>query len=142
MGYLGWTCSLCSDHLPLDVVLETEADFDLLLNAERLESEEVTAAVLRVLQDVDVQRFRQHWTEQHTCNFVTVVTVSALIITYPLGSVACSGTEDSVGHCTVLHHPLWSTTEGHCRSKLSPETLKPHSHVIQQVLLIATRFWE
>lgn len=52
--------------------METETDFDLLLNAERLKTEEVPAAGLRVLQDVDVERLRRHWTQQHikSCSLI------------------------------------------------------------------------
>ena len=40
---------LCGDQLQLDVIMETEADSDLLLDAERLQTEETTPTRLRAL---------------------------------------------------------------------------------------------
>lgn len=40
----------------MDVVVKTEADPNLLLNAESLQTEEAAPAALRALQEVDVER--------------------------------------------------------------------------------------
>lgn len=56
--YLLGVCGLRGDELQLDVVVETQADSDLLLDAERLQAEEAAAA-RGALQEVQVERLRQ-----------------------------------------------------------------------------------
>lgn len=55
MLYLLGVCGLRGDELQLDVIVETEADSDLLLDAERLQAEEAAAA-RSALQEVQVER--------------------------------------------------------------------------------------
>lgn len=58
MLYLLGVCGLRGDELQLDVIVETQADSDLLLDAERLQAEEAAAA-RSALQEVQVERLRQ-----------------------------------------------------------------------------------
>lgn len=44
----------------MDVVMETETNSDLLLDAERLETEDATTTSLRHLQEVEEERLRRH----------------------------------------------------------------------------------
>lgn len=64
--YLLGVCGLRGDELQLDVIVETQADSDLLLDAERLQAEEAAAA-RSALQEVQVERLRQSChTHTHT----------------------------------------------------------------------------
>lgn len=54
--YLLAPARFCGNQLKLYVVVETEADPDLLLHAEGLQAEEAAPAALRALQEVDVER--------------------------------------------------------------------------------------
>lgn len=51
--YLVGESHFCGDQLQVSIVLETETDSDLLINAQSLQAEETTAEGWRPLQEVE-----------------------------------------------------------------------------------------